>query len=441
MTTTDLRGVPVSTTDRPTLDLFEVAVHQFQSYTGDPLATIDRALSMPKDFALGHAFRAAALITAAEQRFFDMARPSVAALEALVERGAANDRERGLAVALRALVDGDWARACALFDRVLVAYPRDVIALQTAHLFDFARGDAQNLRNRVSRVLPSWSPDVPGYSYVLGMHAFGLEECNQYDEALATARRALELEPADAWAVHAGVHCMEMRGQIDDGIRWLESRRPQWAPENSFAFHNYWHLALMHLDRGDTARVLDVYDREIYPADANMALILVDAAALLWRLHLLGTDVTSRFTRVADVWQTKLDVERGFYAFNDIHALLAFTALGREDAIIQVMRDLERTSVGTTTNAVMAREVGLPVARGIVAFGMERYAQCLAELEPVRDLAHRFGGSHAQRDLLTLTIIEAALRSGRNDLARHYLNEREVHRPGTGLATRMRSRA
>jgi hypothetical protein len=36
---------------------------------------------------------------------------------------------------------------------------------------DFYRGDALNLRNRVSLVLPHWDASVPGYSYVLGMHA------------------------------------------------------------------------------------------------------------------------------------------------------------------------------------------------------------------------------------------------------------------------------
>ena len=47
-----------------------------------------------------------------------------------------------------------------------------------------------------------------------------------------------------------------------------------------------------------------------------------------------------------------------------------------------------------------------------MAFGRGRYAEAIAAIEPVRDIANRFGGSHAQRDLLTLTLIEAALRSG-----------------------------
>ncbi len=70
---------------------------------------------------------------------------------------------------------------------------------QIAHFLDFFRGDSLNLRNRISRVLPHWSPEAPMYSFVLGMHAFGLEECNQYPAAEAAGRRALELAPEDAW--------------------------------------------------------------------------------------------------------------------------------------------------------------------------------------------------------------------------------------------------
>ena len=61
---------------------------------------------------------------------------------------------------------------------------------------------------------------------------------------------------------------------------------------------------------------------------------------------------------------------------------------------------------------MMSRDVGVPLARGIDAFGRGDYATAIDRIEPVRDIAHRFGGSHAQRDLVTLTLIEAALRGG-----------------------------
>ena len=59
----------------------------------------------------------------------------------------------------------------------------------------------------------------------------------------------------------------------------------------------------------------------------------------------------------------------------------------------------------------------------------------------MRDIANRFGGSHAQRDLLTLTLIEAALRSGDRMRARHYIAERLVHKPDSAWGPRLARRA
>src|SRR5690606_13270361 len=201
---------------------------------------------------------------------------------------------------------------------------------------DFFRGDALNLRNRVSRVLPQWDRSLPGYSYVLGMHAFGLEEMNQYPQAEAEARRALEIEPRDGWLVHAATHVMEMQGRIDEGIAWLESRRDDWAPDNAFAYHNWWHLALFYLDDARYDKVLALYDNGVHPERAPLLISLVDATALLWRLYLEGVDVGSRFEGVAGEWEQQLAEEAGFYAFNDFHAAMAFAACGREKPLAQL---------------------------------------------------------------------------------------------------------
>jgi tetratricopeptide (TPR) repeat protein len=426
----DERGVPVSCSDREALALYETALGQFQRYVGDPIGTIDEALRHAPDFVLGHAFRALVLMTFSEQRFAEQARVNVASAEALL--GRAHPRERDLVIAARALVDGDWGGASTTFDRLLVDHPRDVLALQSAHLFDFFRGDSLNLRNRIGRVLPVWNAGVPGYSYVLGMYAFGLEECNQYAEAENMARRALEIERRDAWAVHAGAHVMEMQGRIDEGIAWLVSREADWAPDNGFAFHNYWHLALFYLEQGRYDEALLLCDARIHPAPPDAALQLLDSTSLLWRLRLEGIDVGSRADAVADNWAGRLETERGFYVFNDAHAMMAFSMAGREAEAAQLMADLDWTAEhGAGINRMMTREVGRPVCRAIRAFGDGRYADVIAELEPVRDVAFRFGGSHAQRDVLTLTLIEAAIRNGQPALARHYIAERIVQKPAS----------
>jgi tetratricopeptide (TPR) repeat protein len=436
----DARGEPVSCSDRRALDLYEKALSEYQTYVGDPIATVEEAVRLAPDFILGHLFRAAALVMTTERRFAAQARASVDTARALLAQ--ANSRERALTTASAFLVEGDWDAACAAFDHTLVEYPRDAFAIQSAHLMDFYRGDSLNLRNRVSRVLPHWSADLPGYSYILGMQAFGLEECNQYPEAEEAGRRALAIQPKDAWSVHAVTHVMEMQGRVSDGIEWLESRTNDWAPNNGFAFHNWWHLALFYLDQAAFPNVLSIYDKHIHPAPPDYVLHLLDVTSLLWRLHLEGASIGNRAEAVADNWARRIDAERGFYAFNDAHAMMAFVLCGREREADDLIEGLEWTAQhGTGTNAMMTREVGLPLCRGLRAFGRGRYSEALAWIEPVRDIAHRFGGSHAQRDVITLTLIEAAIRSGRHQLAQHYIAERTVLRSGGHWGLRLLQRA
>ena len=62
-------------------------------------------------------------------------------------------------------------------------------------------------------------------------------------------------------------------------------------------------------------------------------------------------------------------------------------------------------------------------------------------IRPVRNIAHRFGGSHAQRDILDLTLIEAAFRSGDGPLAKALSAERLLVKPASPLAELFARRA
>ena len=434
----DARGLAVSTSDSRALDAFERALRAMRSYRGDPLAPLDEAIARSPGFAAAHAVKALALMTLFERRF---ARDSLAVLEAGAEAIAkGTPRERALAQAARFLAEGDWARGAQALDRLLVDHPTDIAAVQVGHLVDFVRGDSANLRNRISRVLPSWSPSMPGYSFVVGMHAFGLEECNQYPEAEMAARKALAAAPEDCWATHALTHVFEMQARVEEGMNFLEATREDWAhPENGFAFHNGWHLALFHMDRGDFAAALGIYDQALTGALA-MAMSRLDATALLWRLELEGADVGDRFERVADAWQGDLEAEGGYYAFNDFHAALAFAATGRGAAIRSLREKLDASAWERGSNGEMARVVGIDASEAVIAFRERRYGEAADRLVAVRDGAWRFGGSHAQRDLLTLTLIEAARRAGKKSLAAHYANERRVHKPRSEWGLRISRR-
>jgi len=420
MTLQDCRDVPVSTGNARSLAGYEAAVQLLHGYYGDPLGRIDATLKEDPQFVMGHALRAGLMVSMAEKAAEPALRESVEAGEALWSR--ANERERGHIAAARAWLDGDFERATQGYAAILAEFPRDSLALQLAHLGAFYLGHSASLRDFVARVLPYWDESVPGFNYVLGMRAFGLEEMGDYKRAEATGRRALELNPKDPWAVHAVAHVMEMEGRPADGIAWLTERENDWAPDNGFAFHNWWHLALFHLDLGQADRVRGLYDERIRRQGSKTALEMVDAAALLWRLNLRGIDVGARWQELADCFEPMAG--DAYYAFTDMHAMMAFTADRREKAAATLLAALERRAAGAGTNAMMTREVGLPVARAIEAFGREKHAEAVDLLLRVRPVAHRFGGSHAQRDVIGLTLLEAALRGRQYRLARALVSER-----------------
>lgn len=437
MSLKDQRGVAVSTRNPVSLERYERALELTNSYFVDPLATINEALADDPTFAAGHCLRAALAVMSSERGAMPMLQESIEAIEAAGTR--ANERERMHAVAARAWLAGDFERSVRLYGDIVVQYPRDLLAVQVAHVGDFFHGQSTLLRDRVSQVLPHWDHTVPGYGYVLGMHAFGLEETALYDRAEDTGRRALDANPRDPWAVHAVAHVMEMQGRIRDGIEWLTSREQDWAPDNGLAYHNWWHLALHHLDLGEHVRVLDLYDTRIRPVQSPVALEMLDASAMLWRLHLRGVDVGPRWQPLAEAWAPI--AEDGFYAFNDVHAVMALVGSGDWARVERVLGSLERAAQGSGTNAMMSRDVGLPLARAIAAFGRGAYADAVEDLVRIRANAHRFGGSHAQRDIVHLTLIESALRAGQNALARALAAERTVIKRSSPFNWRLTARA
>jgi hypothetical protein len=377
---------------------------------------------------MAHVLKAYLHLLGTEPTALPVARDCLAAASRLP----ASPRERAHVEAARQLVQGAWHAAGRALEDIAIEHPRDALALQAGHQVDFFTGNARMLRDRIARAMPAWSSDMPGYHAIVGMHAFGLEETGDYARAEAQGRRSVELEPRDGWGQHAVAHVMEMQGRQRDGIAWMRADPDAWSRESFFAVHNWWHLALYHLDLGEIEEVLSLFDGPIYGARSTVVLEMIDASAMLWRLHLRGIDVGNRWGAVADAWEPI--ARGGNYAFNDVHALMAFVGAGRPKAAEAVLEAQAEAMGRDDDNAAFTREVGNPVAKAIKAFGDGDYAETVRLLRPVRGIAHRFGGSHAQRDLLDLTLIEAAFRADENALAAALAAERVDAKPSSPLA-------
>jgi hypothetical protein len=405
------------------LPTYDAAVDRLVRFHPDVLAHVESLATEHSDFPMGHALGAYLALDSTDPLELPAARASAAALR----QTAGNDRERAHAAAVDAWLAGDWHGASRVLDDLLIRWRRDLLALVMGHQLDFFRGDAQNLRDRVGRSLPAFDTH-PHHGFVAGMYAFGLEECGQYERAEAVGCYAVDANPDDVWATHAVAHTYEMRGRVDDGIRFLRDRETDWGSENFLAVHNWWHFAVYLLEAGQPDAALAVYDARVHHASsAGVILEMLDASALLWRLLLDGVDTGERWPTLADAWMAH-GCDRSWYAFNDVHAVMALAGAGRSGDARTIIDRLTRFAcdpdqVGNS-NRAMTADVGLPASRAVLAFAEGRHGDVLADLLPIRHHLARFGGSHAQRDALQRTVLESAIASGEHDLAAALVRER-----------------
>ena len=440
MASPDPRGNPCGTRNAAARDAAEVALWRMMSFYDTPLADLDAASAHDPGWALPHVMRAGFLLSLTEPSLLAEAGQHLQRARELADGAPA--RERAHLEAVQATLDGRWQAACRIWDELLVDYPRDALALQWSQLWDFYRGDAVNLRARPARVLPEWDDSDPLYAHVLSLFAFGLEESNLYPQAEEAGRRALSLSPKVPWAVHAVAHVMEMQGRYEEGAAWLLQHQAEWAEGNGFAGHLWWHRGLFRLEGMDIAGALRLLDTRLAGDNLQITLQRVDAAALLWRLHLLGEDVAARCLPLVDGWDLS-DAAAGYYAFNDVHAVMAMLGAGEvARAEAWVARCAERAMAADDarrSNHLMAREVGLPLMRGLLALARGEADAAADALYAARGLAQRFGGSHAQRDLIDQTLLAAAARGSRRGIGRALINERLMAKPSTPLTAHWRA--
>ena len=300
--------------------------------------------------------------------------PDVAVAAGALEGMAAipmNEREQAHHDAIAAWVGGDWHR------RVPHARPA-ARALAHRRARPAGRPPARLLPRRrrqpprPSGPLPARPrPRAPAHrrgARHAGVRARGVGQLQRGRSG--RARRALAVNPDDVWAIHAVVHAHEMRGQVADGIRFLREREADWGSGNLFTVHNWWHLALFHLEGGDIDDVLRIYDAEVHhAASQGVPLEMLDASALLWRLRLDGVSDGGRFAPLADAWATRTD-GRPWYVFNDLHAVMALVGAGRiadAEGVVERLAGYVHCG-GSGTNVAMTAEIGLPASRAIIRF-------------------------------------------------------------------------
>lgn len=401
----DAYGFSHATADGAALTAFAEAVWAVCAHRPEAGPALGRALAADPRMAAAHALRGFASVVLARSECMAAARGHLAAARAgLAERPPTVD-EIVLVEALGLAVDGHLAAAADRLDVRLGAAPDVLLVIKLSQALRFMLGDLAGMARLTTATIARISDRTPGYGFVLGCHAFALEESGDYGRAERIGRAAVEREPHDAWGLHAVAHVYEMTGRSAAGIDWLEATRGAWSGCNNFAFHVAWHLALFHLEAGDTERVLDLYDAEVRPLPTDDFRDVANAVSLLWRLGQHGVDVGSRWDELAEIARRRRSETTLIFA--SLHNLLALKGSGDETAARELAEAITRHGlVGADDQATVAGSVGADLARVIVEGASGHQVPEIARRLPA------IGGSHAQRDVFVRTLAVAAASGG-----------------------------
>lgn len=404
----DAYNFSTSTVSAEAETAFEMAVYGLAAHSPNTGVALQSTLAADPNHVAALALKGFAnLILARSELVTPAAEALAVARKAMVNRDGGTRDEQVMVNALAAAVGGSFSTAAELLDEGFAQRPATFLPFKISHALRFMLGDAKGMLSASNRVMEVWKEDLPAAGFLLGCHAFALEEHGFYQAAEAAGQRAVHMQPDDAWGLHAVSHVHEMRGDTAAGIAWLEKGRVSWSRCNNFAFHMAWHLALLHLERGDHAQVLKIYDEEVRPQQTDDFRDMANAVSLLWRLNQTGVDTQSRWADLAEIaLKRRHDTT---LVFASLHTLAALVALGENSGVRDMISGLEVKAAGNGDQARVAAQVGLPLARVIAGMSTAADRKILDQL--VLDMP-MIGGSNAQRDFFLLALAKAAGTNG-----------------------------
>lgn len=417
----DIRGLPLSTDSAEAAAHFDRAIEHYLKFHVDTPALVEAALRADPHFVLGHCLRGYLLLGAANPAN----RPQVAASLAAAEVGAAvaTERERRHVAAFAAWAVGLLDRSFANWRAILDADPTDLLALRISDTTWFRHGQTARILEQADRVAAGWSAELPGYDCFQSVWAFAHEEAGDTAGAERAVDAALACDATNYFAHHVKAHVLEMECRPREGRDWLASQVANWSLGNNLIHHLWWHRALMELELGELDAVLASYDENIRNLNEPMTkaapdhfIDLQNAPAVLWRLEQLGVAVGDRWQELADKAEARIgDVGHLLLV---PHLMLALAATARWDAAARFLAALsERAADPELWTAPAIGDVVAPVCEAVLAHRRGDYRRVVELLAPRQAGIRLLGGSNAQRDLFFQMLADAAMRSGRRDVA------------------------
>lgn len=424
----DICRSPVSLQSQEALNAWNGMIRAFLAHGTQTPAHLADLLQREPSFAMGHAARGLFSLMLGRSEMMRTSREASAAAQQALTAAPALSRERLWVAALDRWLDGTPSGAIAALEECLALNAQDTLSAKVCHAIRFILGDAQGMRASIERILPAHGADHACRGYLLGCHAFSLEETGDYALAMRAGLEGLSLAADDAWGLHAVTHVYDMIARPDEGIALIEANVAAWDHCNNFRYHVWWHKALLHMDRGEHDVALGLYDARIRADKTDDYRDISNATSLLVRLELEGLDVGARWEELADLAQRR--TSDGCVVFADLHYMLALAGAERPQARQAMIARFARDAGGAGEMQARYAHPGQAALAGLNAFAEGRYSASFAALLSARPAMQSIGGSHAQRDVFERLTIDAGLRAGQLDRTEAILRDRQARRGG-----------
>ena len=412
----DAYRLPLSTGSAEAAGAFDRGVDGLLSWDRRTVDFFRDSAAEDPGLAAAHAGLAAALFVEEE---FDEARAAMAAARDCAAGG--SEREQSQVGALDHYVHLRPGDAEAAMRAHLASWPNDLMIAQRLYLMWFFQGrfaEMGGLTETLLRVLPD-------DAFVLGLHAFVLEEQGDGEEAVRWSERCIERNPEDTWGVHALTHALYDLRAYEEALERVPPAIDACVNMNYYRNHMLWHLVLFQLAIGGYDRASEMC-RDFFELEPSpRGLDLRNTVSTLWRFELYGMELGDRWRPFVEILKRQLDRPQDS-PFHHAHVGMALAG-GRDwetaEAHLDILRERGRVSGNDIWTGVV-----LPLNEAQHAFIRGEWDRAIEKTEPIWDQIIRLGGSKTQRDAFHDTLLEAALRSADTVRGRRYLDERLTRR-------------